>query len=49
MLWTLLDCAEQISGFGSVELCSHISTIDYLVISGKKSILEYTDHAHGEH
>ncbi|KAJ5611475.1 L-galactonate dehydratase [Penicillium herquei] len=33
-------------GAGMVELCSHISTIDYVVVSGKKSILEYTDHLH---
>ena len=29
-----------------VELCSHISTIDFVAVSGKKSILEYTDHLH---
>jgi len=29
-----------------VELCSHISTIDFVVVSGKQSILEYTDHLH---
>jgi L-galactonate dehydratase len=29
-----------------VELCSHISTIDFICVSGKKSILEYTDHLH---
>ncbi len=29
-----------------VELCSHISTIDFVVVSGKESILEYTDHLH---
>jgi L-galactonate dehydratase len=28
------------------ELCSHISTIDFVSVSGKKSILEYTDHGH---
>ncbi|KAI1121212.1 enolase C-terminal domain-like protein [Nemania abortiva] len=33
-------------GAGMVELCSHISTIDFVVVSGKKSILEYTDHLH---
>jgi L-galactonate dehydratase len=33
-------------GAGMVELCSHISTIDYVVVSGKQSILEYTDHLH---
>lgn len=34
------------SGAGMVELCSHISTIDFVAVSGKKSILEYTDHLH---
>lgn len=34
-------------GAGMTELCSHISTIDFVVVSGKKSILEYTDHLHG--
>lgn len=29
-----------------VELCSHISTIDFVAVSGTKSILEYTDHLH---
>lgn len=29
-----------------VELCSHISTIDFVSVSGKESILEYTDHLH---
>lgn len=29
-----------------VELCSHISTIDFVAVSGKKAILEYTDHLH---
>ena len=29
-----------------IELCSHISTIDFVAVSGKKSILEYTDHLH---
>ncbi|KAH8816076.1 enolase C-terminal domain-like protein [Xylogone sp. PMI_703] len=33
-------------GAGMVELCSHISTIDFVAISGKQSILEYTDHLH---
>ncbi|OAQ63689.1 L-galactonate dehydratase [Pochonia chlamydosporia 170] len=33
-------------GAGMVELCSHISTIDFIVVSGKGSILEYTDHLH---
>jgi L-galactonate dehydratase len=33
-------------GAGMVELCSHISTIDFVVVSGKESILEYTDHLH---
>lgn len=29
-----------------VELCSHISTIDFVAVSGQTSILEYTDHLH---
>lgn len=29
-----------------VELCSHLSTIDFVSVSGKKSVLEYTDHLH---
>ena len=29
-----------------VLLCSHISTIDFVAVSGQKSILEYTDHLH---
>lgn len=29
-----------------VELCSHLSTIDFVAVSGKPSILEYTDHLH---
>jgi L-galactonate dehydratase len=29
-----------------VELCTHISTIDFVAVSGKMSILEYTDHLH---
>lgn len=29
-----------------VELCSHLSTIDFVAVSGRKSILEYTDHLH---
>jgi L-galactonate dehydratase len=33
-------------GVGMVELCSHLSTIDYVAVSGKKAILEYTDHLH---
>jgi L-galactonate dehydratase len=33
-------------GFGVVGLCSHISTIDFVAVSGKHSILEYTDHLH---
>lgn len=33
-------------GAGMVELCSHISTIDFVVVSGKEAILEYTDHLH---
>lgn len=33
-------------GTGMPELCNHISHIDFCVISGRKSILEYTDHCH---
>ncbi|KAM0754010.1 enolase C-terminal domain-like protein [Meredithblackwellia eburnea MCA 4105] len=33
-------------GVGMVEVCQHISTIDFVSVSGKKSILEYTDHLH---
>ena len=33
-------------GAGMVELCSHISTIDFVSVSGKQAILEYTDHLH---
>ena len=33
-------------GVGMVEICQHISTIDYLVVSGKKSMMEYTRHHH---
>lgn len=33
-------------GAGMVELCSHISNIDFVCVSGKQSILEYTDHLH---
>lgn len=33
-------------GAGMVELCSHISTIDFVAVSGRQSILEYTDHLH---
>lgn len=28
------------------ELCAHISTIDFIAVSGKKIILEYADHLH---
>lgn len=33
-------------GVGLPEYTQHLSTIDYLVISGEKSILEYVDHLH---
>lgn len=33
-------------GAGMVELCAHISTVDFVAVSSKKSILEYTDHLH---
>lgn len=33
-------------GVGLPEYTQHLSTIDYVVISGKKSLLEYVDHLH---
>lgn len=33
-------------GVGLPEYTQHLSTIDYLVVSGQKSILEYVDHLH---
>lgn len=33
-------------GTGMPELCNHIAHFDYVAISGKQSILEYTDHCH---
>ncbi|KIW06158.1 L-galactonate dehydratase [Verruconis gallopava] len=33
-------------GVGLPEYTSHLSTIDYVVVSGKKSVLEYVDHLH---
>lgn len=33
-------------GVGLPEYTQHLSTIDYLVVSGKKSILEFVDHLH---
>lgn len=33
-------------GVGLPEYTAHLSTIDYLVVSGEKSILEYVDHLH---
>jgi L-galactonate dehydratase len=33
-------------GVGLPEYTSHLSTIDYVVISGQKSVLEYVDHLH---
>ncbi|BFZ59583.1 L-galactonate dehydratase [Saitoella coloradoensis] len=33
-------------GIGLPEYTQHLSTIDYLCVSGKKSILEYVDHLH---
>ena len=33
-------------GVGLPEYTSHLSTIDYVVVSGKKSLLEYVDHLH---
>ncbi|KAF5599057.1 mandelate racemase [Fusarium pseudoanthophilum] len=33
-------------GVGLPEYTQHLSTIDYVVISGRKSVLEYVDHLH---
>ena len=33
-------------GVGLPEYTQHLSTIDYVVISGKKSVLEFVDHLH---
>jgi L-galactonate dehydratase len=33
-------------GVGLPEYTQHLSTIDYVVVSGKKSLLEYIDHLH---
>lgn len=33
-------------GVGLPEYTSHLSTIDYVAISGRKSVLEYVDHLH---
>ncbi|KAL1975799.1 hypothetical protein VTN31DRAFT_4191 [Thermomyces dupontii] len=33
-------------GVGLPEYTQHLSTIDYVVVSGKKSLLEYVDHLH---
>jgi L-galactonate dehydratase len=33
-------------GVGLPEYTQHLSTIDYVVCSGKKSVLEYVDHLH---
>ncbi|MCJ1249606.1 L-galactonate dehydratase [Trapelia coarctata] len=33
-------------GVGLPEYTQHLSTIDYVVVSGKKSVLEYIDHLH---
>jgi L-galactonate dehydratase len=33
-------------GVGLPEYTQHISTIDYVVVSGKLSVLEYVDHLH---
>ena len=41
----------HIGGVGLPEYSQHVSTIDYLIVSGKKSVLEYIDalHEHFEH
>jgi L-galactonate dehydratase len=33
-------------GVGLPEYTNHLSTIDYVVVTGKKSLLEYVDHLH---
>lgn len=33
-------------GIGLPEYTQHLSTIDYIVVSGRKSVLEYVDHLH---
>jgi L-galactonate dehydratase len=33
-------------GVGLPEYTQHLSTIDYICVSGKKSVLEYVDHLH---
>jgi L-galactonate dehydratase len=33
-------------GVGLPEMTAHLSTIDYVVVSGEKSLLEYVDHLH---
>lgn len=33
-------------GVGLPEYTQHLSTIDYVVVSGKKSVLEFVDHLH---
>jgi L-galactonate dehydratase len=33
-------------GVGLPEYTQHLSTIDYIVVSGKKRVLEYVDHLH---
>lgn len=33
-------------GVGLPEYTQHLSTIDYVVVSGEKSVLEYVDHLH---
>lgn len=33
-------------GVGLPEYTQHLSTIDYVVVSGKLSVLEYVDHLH---
>lgn len=35
-------------GVGLPEYTQHISTIDYILVSKKLSLLEYVDHLHGK-
>lgn len=41
-----LPVVPHSGGVGLPEYTQHISTIDYLVVSGKQSLLEYVDHLH---
>lgn len=38
-----IPCVPHNGAMGLTELTSHLSTIDYIAISGQKSMLEYAD------